>query len=199
MKYIIIILLHLAVIPSVMAQDGQATYPFKGEYAFDSGGCDLAAEIAIDSPELKPGDLYSIEYTIKTGGHCPLYNPFFNGLLPPSAHLAIYDEEKKYVMNSTRRIAGSERRPERSDWLIMHSGFIGSKLSFPAGDSCLGLPTTPLKEGNYYLQMIFYKSFYSSPWEDFSPPQDQSYFYKHYSTAELFRSNVLKIKIVRGK
>lgn len=199
MRYIILFLLYLALATNLPAQAKKNDYPFKEKYSFDGSDCDLEAEIEPDNSNIKAGKKFSVKYTINVSVYCPLYNPFFNPLIPPPGQLAIYDENKKYVMNLMNRMGGSRRSPSRGDWVFMYGGFIGSKRSFVAGDSFFGRSTNLLREGTYYLQMIFYRSFYSTPWEDILPEQDVSYFYKTYDTSEFFRSNAVKINIVKAK
>ncbi len=102
-------------------------------------------------------------------------------------------------MDLTKSFGGSRRSPSQGDWVFMYSGFIGSNLSFVPGNSFFDVPLNELKEGTYYLQLIFYQSLYSTPWEDILPEQDVSYFYKNYSKKELLRSNAIKIKIIKNK
>jgi hypothetical protein len=200
MKYITLFLFFLAFTTTILAQAKKDDYPFKEKYSFKGSDCYLDSDIELNDLNLEAGKRYSVKYTINVGAFCPLYNPFFNGLILPPGQLAIYDENKKYLMNLTHRSGGSRRGTSRGDWVFMYGGsFIGSKLSFIAGDSFFGTSINPLKEGTYYLQMVFYQSFRSTPWEDILPEQDESYFNKTYSTSELFRSNAIKTNIVKAK
>lgn len=199
MKYFVVLFLILFPTIFLSAQVKQEEYPFKEKYSFDGSDCYLKSDIELENTDLIIGTRYKLKYTINVAVYCPLYNPFFNGLIPPTGQLALYDENKKYVTDLTKSLGGSRRSPSRGDWVFMYSGFIGSNLSFLPGNSFFDLPLNELKEGAYYLQLIFYRSLYSTPWEDILPVQDESYFYKNYSKKEFLRSNAIKIKVTKSK
>ncbi len=199
MKHISLFLLYLTFTIALPAQDKNNDYPFKEKYSFKGSDCYLDSDIELNDINLENGMQYSVKYTINVGAFCSLYNPLFNGLILPPGHLALYDENKNYLTDLTRKYSGSRRNPSRGDWFSMYGGFIGSKRGFKVEKFPYNVSADLLKEGTYYIQMIFYQSFRSTPWEDILPEQDVSYFYKTYSTAELFRSNALKINVVKAK
>jgi hypothetical protein len=201
MKYISIILLHVVFVFASLAQTEKNDYPFKEKYSFDGSDCGLEIKLETYDSTWEIGKRYLVKYTINvTNGFCKLYSPFFNGLIPHPGQFALYDKNKNYLINLTQWKGGSRRSPGKGDWVFINGGsFIGGKKSFTTGDSLFSPPINTLKEGTYYLQLIFYQGFVSTPWEDIVPEQNASYFYKTFSKKELCRSNAIEINIIKAK
>jgi len=78
------------------------------------------------------------------------YNPFFDRLIPLPAQLAIYDNDKKYLGGSYRFEGGSQK-----EWLEQ---MIGLAFSLCYVGATLNANISNSAPGDYYVQVIFYKS-----------------------------------------
>jgi hypothetical protein len=135
------------------------------------------------------------------------YNPFFNSLIPLPAQLAIYDHDKKYLCDLIAFVAGSRASVSSRDWtFIPTSCYVGTKLNFSISSLWIrsklhGGPDCP--PGDYYVQVIFYKSFtaMNPAVIQSTPMQDEQYwvqeFCANFDRSELFRSNPVKITITK--
>ena len=201
MKYISVLLLLVVFATTLLAQVEKNKYPFKEKYSSDENDCDLDADIELDNLNLEAGKQYSVKYAINAGAFCRLYNPFFTSLITSPGQLAFYDENKKYISNLTKKIGGSSARISEASWANITGGspVKSQKIFIVRKNFSDDSSNLQLEEGTYYLQLIFYKGIISSPPEFLEPELDLSNFYKTFSTAELFRSNAIKINIVKAK
>ncbi len=168
------------------------------------------ASLSLKEAQIEIGKKFSVDirFTNKSGG-AYFYNPFFNRLIPLSAKLAIYNSKKEYIGNLLYWEGGSRKNVASNDWkFIPADSYVGTPLTFTAGyvpDTAHGVTSNLLPLGEYYLQMIYYKSFVSSNPDRLisNPPKDKKTmireFYKNFNREELFSSNVVKIVFVKKK
>ena len=162
----------------------------------DSGSYRGYAQLNVDKPEIKLGSKYTIDIRFfNTGGGENFYNPFFTGLIPLPAQLAIYDSKKKYLGD---RLYMSEiisrRLASANDWIFVASNsYVGTLLGpFTAGYLN---GTQKLPAGEYYLQMIYYRAYLApKPAPDAGKDEQPMNFYENFDRTELFRSNAIKIR-----
>ena len=109
------------------------------------------------------------------------------------ASLAVFDDKKNYIGNLLEWKGGSRSLNVPDDWINIPSGsYVGTTISERSGQ----LDSKRLLAGTYYLQMIYNKSFIAPQ------PNNRKQvleFYKKFDESELFRSNVLQIKLVETK
>jgi hypothetical protein len=134
-----------------------------------------------------------------TGSGVFLYNPFFNTLIPPSAGIVAFDENKQYRGNLLASSFGSSRRPGPADWITLSNlCYLGRIMSLPlpVGSD----PKKGLTPGKYYLQVIYHRRFISSPPVDERvgriTPESLKNWYDKFPETDLFRSNIVEIEIV---
>ncbi len=170
---------------------------FAEKHDLDSGSsrghCILeVAETTVESA--KPLTL-EVRFFNTSGGQ-NFYNPFFNSLVPLPAQLVLYDTDKKCLGDLLiDRQNGSHRRVSAFDWTYIPSLCnVGSSLKV----ILQGHPP-----GDYYLQLVYCKAFLAqeptvTTTHDEKELQDrENEFSKHFDHAELFRSNVVKITIIK--
>ena len=171
----------------------------------NSGSYRGAATIAVDKSSVTLGEKFSVDIRFlngSSGSH--FYNPFFQGLVPLPARLAIYNADHKYVGDLLFWEGGSRKTITTDDWNFVPGGcYVGCWREFTAGyisDTAHGAQSHQLPLGEYYLQMIYFKAFVATnpALVLTNPPMDENeklaQFYQTFDRSELFRSNVVTIK-----
>jgi hypothetical protein len=170
----------------------------------DSGSQRGSATISADKQSVTVGETFSVDIRfLNGGGGDEFYNPFLRGLTPLPARLAIFSSDHKYLGDLIERQEVSRRTLSADDWTFIPSlCYVGCAERLTAGY----VPTTAeggsrtLPPGEYYVQMIYFKAFLAEnparlgrrPLEDEAKAFRQ--FEKNFDRAELFRSNVVKIR-----
>jgi hypothetical protein len=129
------------------------------------------ARLVADKPAVRNWEEFSLEYHYcNTGPRCGFYNPFLEIGRTLYAELAIYDGQRKYVGDLTGHPL-STSGPSSNDIVLVPTG---SSVSSRFGKRIPGLDP-----GEYYLQLVFFRSFVGCL----------------SGTNELFRSNPVKITV----
>ncbi|HZF00502.1 MAG TPA: hypothetical protein VE344_01260 [Methylomirabilota bacterium] len=163
---------------------GSDNFPFVEKHDLDSGSFRGYSTLTIEKTTIQSGQLFSIDVKFfNNSGGDYFYNPFFDRLIPLPAQLAIYDNDKKYLGDLIEFEGGSQRMVGANDWTRISSlCYVGATLNANISNSA---------PGDYYVQVIFYKSF-------IAPASTSAQeFYKKFDHAELFRSNSVKIRITK--
>ena len=153
--------------------------------------------LSLANPVLERGQDFQLDvrFTNEEWGG-PFFNVFLHnrGAAMP-ASLAIFDEKKNYLGNLLQWMGGSRQRNTPDDWIRIPAGtYVGMSLSQRAG--LFGFRLEPLPAGNYYLQMVYNKSFIAPRPAN---PEKMLEFYNNFDRTELFRSNTLKVQLVDKK
>src|SRR5262245_41055627 len=145
----------------------QRTFPFHDETRYDQSGERGRVEIAIKGTTLRRGELAALDYTFfNTNGSYWVYNWQFSSLIPLPGQLAIYDSEKHYIGDLIQWEGGSRKGAGDDDWLFLYGGcHIGRAIGFRTGYVPLtkyGTTQNLLPPGKYFIQLILYKTFFST-------------------------------------
>ena len=170
----------------------------------DSGSCRGSTTISVDKESVPLGEPLSIDIRfLNRGAGDEFYNPFLGGQVPLPARLAIFSSDYKYLGDLIEREDVPRGRLSAEDWTFIPSlRYVGCAERLTAGY----VPTTTegvsrsLPPGEYYVQMIYVKAFLAKnpgklehrPLEDEAKALRQ--FEKDFDHAELFRSNVVKVR-----
>jgi hypothetical protein len=184
----------------------QAAPEWTGEKRdLDSGFSRGSATIAVDKPSVALGEPFSVDIRfLNSGADEEFYNPFLGGRTPLPGRLVIFSSDHKYLGDLIEEGEfGRTLRPE--DWTFVPSlCYVGCVERLMAGY----VPATStggsraLPPGEYYVQMIYFKAFLAEnpaklerkPLEDEEKVFRQ--FEKNFDRAELFRSNVVKLRFI---
>jgi hypothetical protein len=173
----------------------------------DSGSCRGSATISADKESVPLGEMFSVDvrFLNKSNGET-FYNPFLLDKGPLPVELAIYDADHKYLghLFPTHLYESSA---DGNDWIFIPSlCYVGCSVKFMAGN----VPEVAerggsglLPPGEYCVQMIYFKAFLARnpakrerrPLEDDEKMFRQ--FEKNFDRAELFRSNVVKVRFTK--
>jgi hypothetical protein len=196
---------------ALLAQDPEVPLPraptfayrdaYSLEYGFSHRG---EAKLDVSDAELPIGEKFTIELRfVCNGGSNWFYNPFFSGLAPYPAAIIVYDAEKNYVGDYLYLIGGSRTRPSSRDWIYVlgSNGTIGAEFQRIAGrvpGTRSASRATPLPPGTYYLQAVYFNAFIGLNRESNTlyAPERTDELMRHFDTNELFRSNVVEIKLL---
>lgn len=171
----------------------------------DSGSSRGAVTIAVDKQSAALGEPLSVDVRfLNSGGGDEFYNPFLRGQTPLPARLAIFSSDHKYLGDLIEPEEASRLTLSAEDWTFVPSlCYIGCVERLTAGyvpaTSERGSQTLP--PGEYYMQMIYFKAFLARnpatlerrPLEDEEKLLRQ--FAKDFDRSELFRSNVVKLRL----
>jgi hypothetical protein len=117
------------------------------------------------------------------------YNPFFGGLTYLPAELALYDVNHNYQGDLWRWFTGSWIGPRPDDWVFVPTGGrIGFRRSVRVFDW--------LRPGVYYLQLVYHHA-YIAPRPQSSSALWRSEVFDREDWTELFRSNIVSIRVVK--
>jgi len=180
---------------SQSAEAGKPDIQYKEGYNLNIGSFGGHAALTTDKTTVKLGETFTVDIRFFSESPGDYYNTYFNGLIPVPAKLAIFDSDKKYLGDLIEFIGGSRRRASSHDWTYIPSQcYVGTFLHpFIAGY----IPSQSrykLPDGDYYLQMIYNKTFilprpadtdHVAVWSDKRLDR------------ELFRSNVVKVRFVK--
>lgn len=181
--------------PSASAGRGsQNKIELRTESKLESGSFKGNAKISTTTNRIKSGESMVSEYQFNNLGSERFYNPFFQGLIPNPAMLALFDSKGKCVGDLLCRDKGSWRRAKSDDWVFIPGGsFVGTKLGWKAGTIRCPQPGNDrnVPSGIYRVQLIFLNRFTygKSSLEKPTPEPD-------WINDELFRSNVLEFEIL---
>jgi hypothetical protein len=175
----------------------ESGYPFRDEKPMVSGNDRGRAELRLETVKLRRGEHYTAEYTFYSA-NCSywVYDPFFYPRIYLPGQLAIYDVDRNYVGEMRyRNFPGT--RPSANDFVYLLAGsHIGTKIGFVAGN--LSDPefchlNNHLPAGKYYIQLILYRAFLTSP----EYLKDERIdFYKKFGRSVLCRSNAVEIELI---
>ena len=152
------------------------------------------------------GEPFSVDVRfLNSGAGDEFYSPFLGGQTPLPAMLAIFSSDHKYLGNLIEREEVSRRILTAGDWTFVPSlCYVGCVEKLMAGyvpaTTAGGSQTLP--PGEYFVQMIYFKAFLAKnpvkmerrPLEDDEKVFRQ--FEKSFDRAELFRSNVVKVRFI---
>jgi hypothetical protein len=169
---------------------GQTTFPYREKTDVDDASRKAEVTIEIAEKVLRQNETYTIKYTFHALNSYEVYNWQFNQLLPLPGQLVIYDENMRYMGDLIAFSGGSRRMVSDTDWTFLWGGsFVGTTLSFRAGNVPNNPGTGLLSPGTYYIQLVLYRAF-------LSPRLDPPTFHDKFDTSELFRSNAIRVTIV---
>lgn len=177
--------------------NGQPSFPYHDELRYDANGETGRVQIVIENATLRRGEAATVDFTFfNTNGSYWVYNWRFMRLIPLPGQLAIYDSEKHYIGDLIKWERGSRKGVGDDDWLFLVGPcHFGEPIGFRVGYVPLtkyGTERNLLPPGNYFIQLILYKAFFSiNPSTIIGDNKP-----KWYDTAEAARSNVLSIQIV---
>lgn len=186
-------------ITASLEEIGTNSYTFAEKHDLDSGRARGYATLAVTSTVVQSGDRLSLEIRFfNTGVQRDFWNPFFDPTIHPPAIMALYDGNHNYIEDLFQFYSGSAKLS--SDYaftLIPGGGSVGREMGVK-----LFYPGRKFTPGDYYLQVIYFKSFIAldPPWAD-TPHDFESQrarlidFESHFDRSELFRSNPVKITI----
>jgi len=158
------------------------------------------ARLSVNKTTVKLGGQFNIDIRfVNNSSGDYFYNPFFNRVIPLPAQLAIFDKDKKYlgdlIDQSGSPVTARRAAMSTNDWVFIPSGgYLGVTFGPIQAGNTPAFPRQTLKAGDYYLQMIFYKGFVEANRANAEKPSI-NVFLKGFSRKELFRSNVVKIRI----
>jgi hypothetical protein len=171
----------------------------------DSGSYRGSATISADKESVALGDPFSVDIRfLNTGAGDEFYNPFLGARTPLPASLAIFSSDHKYLGDLIERDEVPRVTLSAEDWTFVPSlCYVGCVQRLTAGY----VPPTAergsqmLPPGEYYVQMIYFKGLLATnptklerrPLEDEEKVLLQ--FAKDFDRAELFRSNVVKLRL----
>jgi hypothetical protein len=171
----------------------------------DSGFSRGSATIAVDKPSVALGELFSVDIRfLNSGADEEFYNPFLGGQTPLPGRLVIFGSDHKYLGDLIEE-GGFERTLRPEDWTFVPSlCYVGCVERLMAGyvPATAAGGSRALPPGEYYVQMIYFKAFLAEnpsklerkPLEDEEKVFRQ--FEKNFDRAELFRSNVVKLRFI---
>jgi hypothetical protein len=209
-KNILKLLMIILVSSPSLLHSEENKYAFAKQQDLNTGAYRGYCLISVKKSQIEIGKEFSVDICFTNiGGGDDFYNPFFDRLIPLSAMLAIYNSKMEYIGDLLFRDGGSQKTVTSTDWQFIPSGcYVGTQLIFTAGY----IPGTPnvvtsnlLPPGEYYLQMIYYKTFIDvNPYRLISnPPKNEKTiireFYKSFNRDVLFRSNSVKIILIRNE
>jgi hypothetical protein len=160
--------------------------------------------IAVDKQSARLGELFSVDIRfLNSGGGDEFYNPFLRGQIPLPAGLAIFNSDHKYLGDLIEPEEASRLTPSADDWTFIPSlCYVGCVERLMAGyipaTSEHGSQTLP--PGEYYVQLVCFKAFLArNPALERQPLEDKEkllhQFAKEFDRSELFRSNVVKLRL----
>jgi len=169
-----------------------------------SGSSRGSATISVDTQSVTLGEPFSADIRfLNSGGGEEFYNPFFGVQTPLPARLAIFSSDHKYLGDLIERDEASRKMLSVEDWTFLPSlCYVGCVQRLTAGyiPATAESASRTLPPGEYYVQVIYLKGFLAKnparlerrPLED-----DEKLllrFEKEFDRAELFRSNVVKVR-----
>ena len=203
---VLVVTVWILVCPSqttngIVSQDASfsPSFPFAEKHDLDFGDIHGSVTLTVENPVLKTTDDLSIKVRfVNAGKSVDFFNLFLDSGILPSAQIAVYDENHNYlfqIVSMTSHVSGTSW----DDWTYLPGGrcIVEFEKSF-----------TPriwrLTPGNYYVQLIYYKSFIQldPPWRETDPDLRAKQarlknFETHFDKSELFRSNAVKITITK--
>jgi hypothetical protein len=112
--------------------------------------------------------------------------------------LAIYNSRKEYIRDLIQYERVSQRSVGDEDWVFLYGGsHIGTEIGFRAGyppEAKYAGMSEILPSGQYYIQLILYKAFFSTNPNHLSGERVD--FHKSFDRSEALRSNLIKIELV---
>ncbi len=177
------------------ATEKQGEVSLKPERPLKEGALTGRATLSIDNRSVRFGDKIRIKVRFQSKSGGTFYNPDFNGLISPSAQLALFDENKQFKGDLLSKLSGSQRFESTGDWqYVRPKGSIESEIdrTIPAKSLNYG----ELAPGNYYLQLIYNGLFtFPSP-RHFGPlTQGERQTMMQIEESDLFRSNVVEFTL----
>jgi len=181
------------------------SFPFIEKKDLDLPSYKGYATLTLENSKIKLREKFSVDirFTNKSGGE-DFYNPYYNRLFPLPICLAIYDSDKRYIGDLLHWQGGSRATVGYSSWsFIAGDSYVGTFMSFAAGyvpGTEFGVMNHLLPPGEYYLQVIFYKSFImANPSQQLDSDAKAwlGKFYKNFDRTELFRSNAVKVQFIK--
>ena len=170
----------------------------------DSGSQRGSATISADPQSVTLGETFSMDVRFLNGGAGDdFYNPFLRGQTPLPARLAIFNSDHKYLGDLITREESPRGTLRVEDWTFIPTlCYVGWAEKLTAGyvPAAAEGGSRSLPPGDYYVQMIYFKALLApNPAKlERRPLEDESkafwQFDKNFDRAELFRSNVLKIR-----
>jgi hypothetical protein len=183
----------------------QTTPEWTGEKRdLDSGSHRGSATISADPQSVALGETFSVDVRfLNSSPGDEFYNPFLGGQTPLPARLAIFSDDHKYLGDLITPEEASRRTFSAGDWTFVPSlCYVGCVERLTAGyvPATAESGSQSLPPGEYYVQMIYFKAFLATnpaklarrPLEDNAKVFRQ--FEKNFDRAELFRSNVVKVR-----
>lgn len=180
---------------------GTNSYTYLEKHDLDAGNARGYATLSVEPLITQTRDSLSIEVRFfNNGQRRDFWNPFFDPAIRPPAILALYDASHNYIGDLLQFHSGSAKLSSDDAFtLIPSGGSVGKEFQVK-----LFYPGKQLPPGDYYLQVIYSKSFIAldPPWAD-TPPDftsqrtRMSNFLSHFDSSELFRSNPVKITITK--
>ena len=170
----------------------------------DSGSYRGSATISADKQSVALGEPFSVDIRfLNSSGGDEFYNPFLGGQTPLPARLAIFSSDHKYLGDLIEREELARETLGAGDWTFIPSlCYVGCVERLMAGyvPATAERGSQTLPPGEYYVQMIYFKGFLARnptkrnrrPLEDEAKVFRQ--FAKNFDRAELFRSNVVKVR-----
>jgi len=170
----------------------------------NSGSSRGSATITVDPQSVALGGPFSVDIRfLNSGGGEEFYNPFLGVQTPLPARLAIFSSDHKYLGDLIERDEASRKMLSVEDWTFLPSlCYVGCVQRLTAGyiPATAESASRTLPPGEYYVQVIYLKGFLAKnparlerrPLED-----DEKLllrFEKEFDRAELFRSNVVKVR-----
>ncbi len=163
-----------------------------------------SATISVDKQSVPLGDPLSVDIRfLNRGADDEFYNPFLGGQTPLPARLAVFSHDHKYLGDLIERENVPRTTLRAEDWTFVPSlCYVGCVERLTAGyvpATAEGISQT-LPPGEYYVQLIYFNAFLAAnpvklerrPLEDEVKMFLQ--FEKNFDRAELFRSNVVKVR-----
>jgi hypothetical protein len=179
-------------------------YPFRDGYPYTSGPLHVPIEHAVLTvPDTQFRQALLTQHSIPT---FPVdirlyndqgdlfYNVFWNRLIPLPGHLALYDADKRYIMDLTQFSGGSRVMVDWNNasdlWIRIPIGdYVGATV-----EVSLPYPTyRRIPPGTYYLQVIYTQNAVLQP-GDLKKPSGLTD-----NDPVTFRSNAVKIMVVNSK
>jgi hypothetical protein len=170
----------------------------------NSGSSRGSATITVDPQSVALGGPFSVDIRfLNSGGGEEFYNPFLGVQTPLPAALAIFSSDHKYLGDLIERDEVSRKMLTAKDWAFVPSlCYVGCVERLTAGyiPATAESASRTLPPGEYYVQMIYFKGFLArnpSILERRQLEDEEKVlqrFAKDFDRAELFRSNVVKVR-----
>jgi hypothetical protein len=171
----------------------------------DSNSRRGSATITVDRQSVPLGEPFSVDIRfVNSGAGDEFYSPFLGGGMARPAILAIFNSDHKYLGDLIEREEAARATLSLQDWTFVPSlCYVGRVERLTAGyvPATTAGGSRALPPGEYYVQMIYFKAFLAkNPMKmDRRPLEDDEkvfrQFEKNFDRAELFRSNVVKVRL----